>query len=198
MLSNVASSVTSLDISKEAVKISRDRLYSSIVCADARELPFDGNTFDALVSFEVFEHIANVELYAREAFRVLRNGGELIMSTPNVETYPMAGLNPYHVKEYSVTEVRDILTKAGFSTCRIFAQISRKKEITRLEKSKILTFIMRTKRRVGFHGDLLPQFLQRKVARIISGGDIDKYDSNNYEFIEGHEENPELIYILQK
>jgi len=47
-------------------------------------LPFDDETFDALACIEGVEHIENPHQLAREANRVLRKGGRIFISTPNV------------------------------------------------------------------------------------------------------------------
>ena len=47
-------------------------------------LPFSDGEFDAMVCIEGIEHIENPHLLAREANRILRAGGKLYLSTPNV------------------------------------------------------------------------------------------------------------------
>ncbi len=47
-------------------------------------LPFEEKEFDALVCIEGIEHVENPHLVAREANRILRTGGKLYVSTPNV------------------------------------------------------------------------------------------------------------------
>ena len=47
-------------------------------------LPFGKGEFDAMVCIEGIEHIENPHLLAREANRILRTGGRLYLSTPNV------------------------------------------------------------------------------------------------------------------
>jgi len=49
---------------------------------DATALTFQDNSFDAILSFDVFEHIPNVNLALSECFRVLKNGGKLLLSVP--------------------------------------------------------------------------------------------------------------------
>ena len=47
-------------------------------------LPFASGSFDALVSAEVLEHLENPHHLAREFARILRPGGTLVITTPNI------------------------------------------------------------------------------------------------------------------
>lgn len=62
------------------------------VCADARHLPFADDAFDAVTLFDVLEHIREDRQAAREAMRVTRSGGVILVSTPNADwRYPFYG-----------------------------------------------------------------------------------------------------------
>lgn len=151
-----------------------------------------------LVSFEVFEHITSVEMYIAEAYRLLKPGGRFIFSTPNVDTHPLAGLNPYHEKEYSVEEVKNLIGSAGFGGLRIFGQVPARKEIAKLQNSKLLLYIMKAKRKLGIHGDLLPSSVRRGFSSKLAGGELGEYKPGEYQFIEGRQDEPELTYIAEK
>jgi len=198
ILKKRARSVIALDISIDAALITREQSKIPVVQADARNAPFRSQTFDLIVSFEVFEHITRVEDYLYEAHRLLKPGGCLIISTPNVDYYPQAGMNPFHVKEYSSIEVMNLLKDADFTNQKVFAQIPAKKEIIKLQKSKLLLTIMKLKRLFGFHGDLLPVFLQRAIKRAIAGGDVTKFNLDDYQYIENKFNEPELIYVAYR
>jgi SAM-dependent methyltransferase len=49
---------------------------------DGNRLPFPDDYFDAVVSFEVFEHIFEPHNVLRELNRVTKRGGSLLISTP--------------------------------------------------------------------------------------------------------------------
>lgn len=61
--------------------------YEGIRCdriADDGTLPYEDGAFGMICSVEVIEHVEDQFKFAREAFRVLRKGGSLVMTTPNV------------------------------------------------------------------------------------------------------------------
>lgn len=47
-------------------------------------LPFDAESFDVVLAVEVVEHLGRPYEFLRECFRILKAGGTLILSTPNV------------------------------------------------------------------------------------------------------------------
>lgn len=62
---------------------------SAFVCGDARRLPFADGAFDAVTMFDVLEHIREDSAAAREALRVTRPGGVVLVSAPNTDwRYP--------------------------------------------------------------------------------------------------------------
>jgi len=55
--------------------------------ADALNLPFKDESFDAVVSFDVIEHVQDDLKFLREIKRVLKRGGKLLLETPNRNDY---------------------------------------------------------------------------------------------------------------
>ncbi len=71
-------------------------------------LPFEDESFDYVVSFQVIEHIPNDKRFVDEIHRVLRPGGKFIVSTPNK---PLSlTRNPWHVREYRPEQLRTLLS----------------------------------------------------------------------------------------
>lgn len=54
------------------------------VVGDAMDIPFPDGHFDVVLSTQVLEHVPEPERALREAVRVLRPGGRLILSVPGV------------------------------------------------------------------------------------------------------------------
>lgn len=80
----------------------------------------------AIVSaFHLIEHIAfdNVQILIKEALRVLRPGGLLILETPNSENLVVGTstfyLDPSHIKPVPVTLIKFAIEHAGFEKAKI-------------------------------------------------------------------------------
>ncbi len=71
---------------------------------------FADNTFDFVVTFQVIEHIPNDNLFVQEIARVLKPGGKMIVTTPNKKM--SITRNPWHVREYTITELETLLLKS--------------------------------------------------------------------------------------
>jgi len=54
-----------------------------LLCGDIQRLPFYPGTFDVVLLNEVLEHVPNDDIALQEAYRVLRDGGTLIVFSPN-------------------------------------------------------------------------------------------------------------------
>jgi SAM-dependent methyltransferase len=74
-----------LDSSVEYVGLDRDGpLSRPTVVGTAENIPFDADAFDAVLSTQVLEHVREPETALREAVRVLRRGGTIVLTVPGV------------------------------------------------------------------------------------------------------------------
>lgn len=116
------------------VKSTDDTVQSNIdgIAADVRRLPIRNNSFDLIVSTEVIEHLYRGEEFLEEAHRVLKEGGHLVLSTPNYlrwSAFVNRLTNRFrrekkfgsrdHVHEYNQFEIKNILYKVGFDVTEI-------------------------------------------------------------------------------
>jgi len=81
--------LTGIDISEEMLEGAKKQLAPlkqaqvNIMYADVTKLDFKDNSFDKIIASEVLEHIPEFEKALAEMARVLKPGGELVVSTPN-------------------------------------------------------------------------------------------------------------------
>jgi ubiquinone/menaquinone biosynthesis C-methylase UbiE len=100
-----------------ALKESQKRGLSPIE-ASATTLPFQDESFDVIVSNDVFEHIDNADQLVKETYRVLKPGGRafIAIADPSEGRFDQV---PDHINrtgaESNVTYWENLFKKAGFS-----------------------------------------------------------------------------------
>jgi len=90
ILNDIASpkyKIIGVDFAPKAIKIARFKSIpnSEFLCADINNLPFTNNYFDCIVMIAVIEHLSNKQKALKELKRILKNEGEIIITTPNKE-----------------------------------------------------------------------------------------------------------------
>jgi 2-polyprenyl-3-methyl-5-hydroxy-6-metoxy-1,4-benzoquinol methylase len=116
-----ASEVVAIDRSEAALDLARATVSEGVTCqlGDVAELSFADDSFDAVVCFEVIEHVDDPDRVLDEFARVLRPDGLLIVSSPNRDRYVPG--NPHHVRELVRDEMQAMLD-ARFASARIISQ----------------------------------------------------------------------------
>ena len=117
-----AKSVIGVDISEKACLYAKEKYGIETYVGNACQIPLKDNSVDIVISFETIEHIENPLQFIAECFRVLTNNGQILISTPNKETY-LAGqaVNPFHCSEMTEEEFAALLDKY-FHDLRFFTQ----------------------------------------------------------------------------
>jgi ubiquinone/menaquinone biosynthesis C-methylase UbiE len=154
-----------VDVSAEMLKLCRSKLQAAghtplLLRANGECLPFPTGAFDNVISFEVLEHTPTPRLFISEAHRVLKRGGEMLMTTPNTGweiIHWLAAATRLHHSEgphrfVPREEIVEYLQQAGF---RI------KSEETRVLIPQGPTFLLRW-------GKWLETMLGEKVRRRIA------------------------------
>lgn len=120
-----ARSALGLDIDRQAIAYARAR-YRDCAFAecDAQSLCLLDDSADVVVSFETLEHVLDQERFLRECHRVLRPGGMLVCSTPNLNVSRWGTTNPHHLRELNPRDFRDLLTNI-FPSVELFSQRNR-------------------------------------------------------------------------
>lgn len=106
-----------IDIDEDSIKkagnYKKDDNVSFIkLLPNYKQLPFDDDSFDNVVSFQVIEHVEDVDNYLTEIKRVLKPGGKFICTTPNARRrlYPyQKPWNQHHLREYNSRNLRNTM-----------------------------------------------------------------------------------------
>ena len=118
---------TGIDLTPEMIKAAKAKKMPGVklVVGDCENLPFEADSFDAVICCQSFYHYSNVRRFFDSVFKVLRPGGRLILRDMTAKTgaarwfmnhiempvINLAGHGDVHV--YGVDEVRDLCKKAG-------------------------------------------------------------------------------------
>jgi SAM-dependent methyltransferase len=99
-----------LDIDKAATQYARTT-YGDCVFAqcEAARLCLSEGSIDTIVSFETIEHIKDQKAFLIECRRVLRPGGIFVCSTPNRTLSRWGDDNPFHLRELTVAQFRELV-----------------------------------------------------------------------------------------
>lgn len=147
VLASLGYEVRAVDVKPERFAASIQGLGLDVVRCDVETeaLPFDAESFDVVLFNEIFEHLRIDPIFTlREAHRVLKPGGCLLLSTPNLRSFRgirnlvfrnqghavSAGVyDQYakleslghmgHVREYTTREVTDFLVRIGWRVEKI-------------------------------------------------------------------------------
>jgi len=90
-----------VDLSETAITRYRSSGFEGHVCDIESGLDYPDGTFDLAFCSEVIEHMTSPELLCVEIYRVLKPGGQLVLSTPNSAfwLYRLLGILGYTVSE---------------------------------------------------------------------------------------------------
>lgn len=111
-----AESVEGIDVDEQTVETAT-RLFGGdgvhYQCHTAEQLPFEDHTFDVVCSLETIEHLDHPELFLQEIRRVLKPGGNIILSCPNDPYYYKQGTpgNPFHKRQYTYFDFKQLAEK---------------------------------------------------------------------------------------
>jgi len=104
-----------IDLSHDALTFSKERGLNHLVYANAEQLPFLCNQFEAVVSLDTIEHVPDHQSAAAEIFRVLKPGGIFVMNVPAFNwLWGPHDVALMHQRRYTTGKVRELLEAEGF------------------------------------------------------------------------------------
>lgn len=119
------------EIADEAAHLAQKQgMFPSIMDVNM-SLSYKDNTFDAISCLEVIEHLLNPCHLLSEMYRLLRPGGQLVLTTPNIRNFRnlntliFNGIFPHtssdtfvwgggHLHYFTRKDINALLNKAGF------------------------------------------------------------------------------------
>lgn len=134
IVSGKGKEVYGIDLNTEAISFARTSYQNdntSFFVGDVYDIPFKDMYFDAIIAFEMIEHLEHLNVFLKEAQRVLKKNGTLIVSTPNrLITSPDGNLmSPYHTQEYDPDQLKRLLGK-HFKDVTVLGQQSSSRALT--------------------------------------------------------------------
>ena len=171
-----ARDVWGVDIDADAIAFGTARYPDcKLRQCEATDLCLSDSSLDVVVSFETIEHLTDQERFLKECWRVLKPGGTLICSTPNKTMNRWNGHNPFHVRELSPMEFRNLVSSV-FGNIELFAQgnrtvlpyIARKILFRVLARLRLFDIVLRVSGRKATAEPLRTEFVNSK-SRIREG-----------------------------
>ncbi len=118
------------DTAEKAVKIAKKITNNKVVKGSAQKLPFKTNSFDLITCISVVEHLTQkqVDMFLKEARRVLKKDGLIFLVTPNYAT-PLRYIqkekwfgysDPTHINFYTPTSLKSILKNHSFQNIQLY------------------------------------------------------------------------------
>lgn len=171
MLAGQAEDVSAIDISEEAISDAAKSYSASNLHFLRTEpienggLPFPDSSFDDVISFQVIEHVDDVDSYLKEIRRVLKPSGRLLLTTPNSSLRLLPGQKPwnrFHIREYTYSTIKHTLQKE-FSFVEVEG-ITAMGPWLDMEKSRVNRIKWLT---LPFTNFLVPDIVRRRVLEIL-------------------------------
>jgi SAM-dependent methyltransferase len=111
--------VRGIDLSPNAVAHARSRGLNVERITLDRLAADQPDTFDAVYAFQVLEHVPSPGDFLRQAIRVLRPGGHLVIGVPNAAGFTAAAVNdfgnlpPHHLTRWSPAVFEKVAARQG-------------------------------------------------------------------------------------
>jgi SAM-dependent methyltransferase len=117
---NEFSKAISLDMSERALEYCRQRGLTMCVRGDGARLPLRSESVSAVLGLDIFEHIEDDDSAFREAHRILRPGGVVVLSVPAFRAlWGPHDIALHHFRRYTARQAAAKLRAAGFEVEKV-------------------------------------------------------------------------------
>jgi 2-polyprenyl-3-methyl-5-hydroxy-6-metoxy-1,4-benzoquinol methylase len=175
--------VYGVDIDSNAVKIARDHNRLDVFDGTLEQACFPDDAFDAVTMSHVIEHVADPLQILKETYRILKPGGKLVLTTPNMHSlchkiYKSSYYHldiPRHFYILSTKSIRICAESARLKILRLgtFARsVSSTLQASREIKKNGMINGYYTGKRKGFYPNIIGYLLQGLENRVSSLIDI--------------------------
>jgi SAM-dependent methyltransferase len=108
-----------VELSRAALRYARTRVSKNLVQGSGVNLPYQGGSFDMVMSTDVVEHIASPGCVFEEVYRVLRPGGLWMVIVPAYRwLWSDRDIRLQHQKRYRRRELRSLFAEHGFEVLK--------------------------------------------------------------------------------
>lgn len=116
--------LSAIDISSLSINRAKEKYNAIGIVDDALNMHkhFKPKSFDVIVAIEVIEHISPSKIFSfyKQVYKLLKNGGVFIISTPLNEGLKFMKENPNaHVREYTIPILQAEFKLSGFEILKI-------------------------------------------------------------------------------
>jgi SAM-dependent methyltransferase len=127
LLSRLGYDVRGTELSADSAAAAQCHLGDRVRAGSLNSCAFADEEFDAVTAWQVFEHLHGARETLRECRRILKPGGALVLSMPNIDSWQHRWASsewfhldlPRHLYHYSPVTLRRLLESEGFVLSRV-------------------------------------------------------------------------------
>ena len=136
LLQSMGLSVSSLELSKYGCELQREKGIS-VTQGDICRIPWDENTFDAVICMDVLEHVEKDRVAISELTRVLRPNGSFLLTVPEDQRlWSEHDKAVNHIRRYSKKQFCHLLDLHGLKVEHAWSSNVALKPLVRLIRRK--------------------------------------------------------------
>ena len=159
-----------VEANSQAVDIARNKLNLKVSLGNISNVDFQSNFFDVAMMTHSLEHMPNPKDILRKVNKILKTGGNLIITVPNVDSFGARYFKqfwlgwdpPRHLYAFSLRTLKKMLQAVdGFKIKRI------KYELGSATLRESLTYLLRERFKYNLRNSRLLEFILRPMSMLL-------------------------------